>query len=411
MNRRRNGEGTIIKLPSGKYRMKKQVGFLSNGKPRVFTVTGISAKDCINKMLKKESEFENENPLQADESNIKKIILTDLCIQHLKYDISIDALKPSSSNRREDTIRNQIDRYPIGNYQAATITPQDIVNHVESLIKEGRVSISSIEKAVNVINAAYKWAKNQGFVISNPCVPVWDRIKSRIDKMKVKNSSDGVVVVLSEQQVEMLEAYAKKEKEFGKNYKYRSLLGMILLVHTGMRVGELCALRWKDYDEKNGVLTISKTRNVIRVQDKNSGINKYVSNENSVKNYHARTIALKPEAIAVLDEMRNVTDHKNPEDYILLNQRNHPTTPRLYDKRINENFAAAGLPSDVSGAHIFRRTLATKMYKDGARVEDIAAYLGDRPETILAHYISLTQRIISDGEVINVVRFPGQIRN
>ena len=77
------------------------MGFLSNGKPRVFTVTGISAKDCINKMLKKESEFENENPLQADESNIKKIILTDLCIQHLKYDISIDALKPSSSNRRE----------------------------------------------------------------------------------------------------------------------------------------------------------------------------------------------------------------------------------------------------------------------------------------------------------------------
>lgn len=48
------------------------------------------------------------------------------------------------------------------------------------------------------------------------------------------------------------------------------------------------------------------------------------------------------------------------------------------------------------------------MYKDGARVEDIAAYLGDRPETILAHYISLTQRIVSDGEVINVVRFPGQ---
>ena len=180
------------------------------------------------------------------------------------------------------------------------------------------------------------------------------------------------------------------------------------MINTAMRVGELCALRWKDYDEKNGVIMISKTRNVIRVKDPDTGKNKYIPNENAVKNYHARTIALEPDAIEVLSEIKRVSSNTNPDDYILLSKSNNPTTPRLYDKRINEYLVEAGLPSEVSGAHIFRRTLATKMYKDGARVEDIAAYLGDRPETILAHYISLTQRIVSDGEVINVVRFPGQ---
>lgn len=408
MKRRKNGEGTISRLPSGKYRMKKQVGFLSNGKPRVLTVTDETVKGCIKQMDAREKEFESENPLAADESNIKKITLTDLCLEHLKYDVSIDALKPSSANRREDTIMNQIDKYPIGMYQAMTVTSQDIVNHIERLIKEGRVSVSSIDKATNVINAAYKWAKNQGFAISNPCVPVWDRIKSRIDKLKIKNSSDGYVLVLSEQQVELLKAYAEKAKESGNSYRYRSILGMMLLINTAMRVGELCALRWKDYDEKNGVIMISKTRNVIRVKDPDTGKNKYIPNENAVKNYHARTIALEPDAIEVLSEIKRVSSNINPDDYILLSKSNNPTTPRLYDKRINEYLVEAGLPSEVSGAHIFRRTLATKMYKDGARVEDIAAYLGDRPETILAHYISLTQRIVSDGEVINVVRFPGQ---
>ena len=120
MKRRKNGEGTISRLPSGKYRMKKQVGFLSNGKPRVLTVTDETVKGCIKQMAAREKEFESENPLAADESNIKKITLTDLCLEHLKYDVSIDALKPSSANRREDTIMNQIDKYPIGMYQAMT---------------------------------------------------------------------------------------------------------------------------------------------------------------------------------------------------------------------------------------------------------------------------------------------------
>ncbi len=408
MKRRKNGEGSISKLSNGKYRMKKQVGFLPNGKPRVLTVTGETAKDCIRKMDLREKEFEEENPLIADETNIKKLTLTELCLQHLNYDISIDALKPSSANRREDTIRNQIDKYPIGMYQAMTVTPQDVINHIENLINEGKVSISSIEKTINVINAAYKWAKNQGFMISNPCVPIWDRVKSRTDKLKTKNSSDGYVIILSDQQVDLLEAYADKEKDSNKTYKYRSILGMMLLLHTAMRVGELCALKWNDYDEKNGVLTIRRTRNVIRVKEQNTGDNKYVPNENSVKNYHSRTIKLNPNAVAVLREMKRVSIKTKPNDYILLSKKDTPSNPRLYIKRINKYLAEAGLPSDVSGAHIFRRTLATKMFNEGARVEDIAAYLGDRPETIRDHYISLTQRIISDGEVINVVNYPVQ---
>ena len=60
----------------------------------------------------------------------------------------------------------------------------------------------------------------------------------------------------------------------------------------------------------------------------------------------------------------------------------------------------------MSGAHILRRTCATQMHNDGCRVEDIAAYLGDAPETILKHYISVTKKIVSDGKVLNVVQVP-----
>ena len=38
--RRTNGEGCYVNMPSGKIQMRKQCGFLANGRPRVLSVTG-----------------------------------------------------------------------------------------------------------------------------------------------------------------------------------------------------------------------------------------------------------------------------------------------------------------------------------------------------------------------------------
>lgn len=37
--RRKNGLGSVRKLPTGKVVLKKQHGYLQNGKPRILTVT------------------------------------------------------------------------------------------------------------------------------------------------------------------------------------------------------------------------------------------------------------------------------------------------------------------------------------------------------------------------------------
>ena len=405
--RRKNGEGSIQKLPNGKYRMKKQVGFLPNGRPRILTVTGTTAPDCIHKMNLKEKDFENDHPLLMGEKSIKKVTVKQLCEQHLDYDMSYDHLKPSSSNRREDTIRNQIGKYPIGNYQAVTVKSQDVVTHIDELIKKG-INVSSVEKAYNVINAAYKWAGAQNYLCDNPCTSVHDMVKNRLSKLKVKNSSNGVVRILSDKQVKLLEDYGKKAKERFKPYRYHSVLGMLFMLHTGLRVGELCALRWRDYNEKNGVITINKTRNKIRLYNPKSEKNTYTSNENAAKNWHSRTIALRTEAINDLKEIRRISTKDGPDDYIILSRSGTPTDSRQYYPRINDYYQEAGMPEGITGAHILRRTIATKMYKEGARVEDIAAYLGDRPETILKHYICLSEQIISEDEVINVIKYPVQ---
>lgn len=89
-----------------------------------------------------------------------------------------------------------------------------------------------------------------------------------------------------------------------------------------------------------------------------------------------------------------------------MNKWNRPSNPSNYDRNIREFYKEVGLPADISGAHILRRTLATKMHNDGCGLEDIAAYLGDTPETVLKHYISLAKKVVMEGKTLNVVALP-----
>ena len=111
MAKRKNGEGTFIHLPSGKVRMRKQVGVLYNGKQRIITVTGTSETDCLRKM---KAKIENDNGSPMSDANIKRLTLTELCMNHFNQHLSEKGrLKPKAADRRESTIRNQIEKYSI----------------------------------------------------------------------------------------------------------------------------------------------------------------------------------------------------------------------------------------------------------------------------------------------------------
>ena len=74
MAKRKNGEGTFIKLASGKVRMRKQVGTLANGGQRVISVTGTSETDCIRKMKKKEESIKESNQEYDSKETVSRII-------------------------------------------------------------------------------------------------------------------------------------------------------------------------------------------------------------------------------------------------------------------------------------------------------------------------------------------------
>lgn len=60
-------------------------------------------------------------------------------------------------------------------------------------------------------------------------------------------------------------------------------------------------------------------------------------------------------------------------------------------------FRHAGLTELKGGLHIFRRTFATRMYENGARVKEIAAYIGDLESTTEQYYIVVRKKLWRTG--------------
>lgn len=415
--KRRNGEGSFIHLPDGKVRMRQQVGYHPNGKQRILTVTDTSETKCLKKMRDRINNlsFNNNNYVRE----IPKFSLTELCYKHLEYDCNSeiiisnmddkkkDLLKPKAVDRRKSTIRNQISKYEIGNKKINSVTSNMVKNHIEYLIRNTSLSISSIEKTLDVINAAYRWAIEQGYSSSNPCTAMIRKTKKTLKKLETRNSSDGIVRVLSPEQIVCLEEFILERND---KIPYQQIMGLsiLLLLYTGMRVGEMCALRWNDWIIQSQSLDINKTRYVSgsnAVEESYSVDQKieYRPGEGPVKNDKARTIKLSDKATEVLMTIKSLSPKINSDDYIVINKKFNPTNPSNYGVNINKIYLKAGLGQEITGAHILRRTFATSRFNEGKSLEKIASYIGDTPDTVKKHYLCLTKKVMSGDKILNIV--------
>lgn len=130
-------------------------------------------------------------------------------------------------------------------------------------------------------------------------------------------------------------------------------IGILLTLNTGLRLGELCALQYKDIDLRNGVVHVRKTVQRIRSGDRTSLMVLPPKSDSA-----RRTIPLPGDMAALLQKL--VQSHPNGENY-LLTGKNVPMEPRTMQYQY---------PCD----HEFFRRHAVVFYKahgsKGSRAED-----------------------------------------
>lgn len=411
MKKKRNtkGEGSFVINADGTVTHRKSVGYKTNGNRKVLTVTAGSKAACIREMKKKEATWEKQ---KSAENIVTGTTILELCELHLKYQMEQSELKPKSIDRRECTIRKHIGEHPFSRMQIQAIKVADIDNHVTSLIQAGQLSASSIEKVVDVLNSAYNWAIMRGELEFNPVAPIKATLMKRIQKLKQKSANEADVHVLSLEEQRLFEAEACAIDESTGRLKYAAGLYGMLLLYTGMRCGEMLALCWKDADMQGGFLTIEKSCSMAKNRNKEERDGKsYIMVEGTTKNEKARKIKLTEEALSVLKQIKMIYGTNDDENARIVKTRTgKPNTATNLEHGMATIFRHAGLTELKGGLHIFRRTFATRMYENGARVKEIAAYIGDLESTTEQYYIAVRKKIVEDGEVKQIVMVPAPMK-
>lgn len=124
-------------------------------------------------------------------------------------------------------------------------------------------------------------------------------------------------------------------------------MGILLCMYTGLRIGEVCALRWSDIDLAAGTVTVSRT--LQRVSEE-SGIRILIDSPKS--KHGVRTIPLPRWLTAVM------TDFAGPPEAYLLTGQARFMEPRNLQRKFQSVLAQAGLRPVKF--HTLRHTFATR---------------------------------------------------
>ncbi len=399
------GLGSFKDNPDGTVTYRKGVGLKDDGKRKTLTVTAQNRVVCMRLMKEKEEAWHEEKyrTVITDQDTVE-----ELCTRHLYFQMRGEELKPKSADRREITIRNQIGKFPIGKMRVLSVTSADIEAHINSLIKKD-LSVSSIKKALDVLNAAYEWGMTRGDLTSNPVRIIKKAMMKRLAKIETRSESEADVIVLSEDEEALFEDECLKLWSNGR-YRYAGGLYGRLLLHTGMRVGELISLRWRDFDSQNGLLTINKSTSMVLNRNKKDGENNYKAVEGTTKNQKARVLQLSDTArndLALIFE----ADPGNRDDLICRSKNGNPYTATMLEHCMATIYKKLGFDSEISGLHVLRRTFATRMYDSGAGVKEIAAYIGDLESTTMQYYIAARKKIKVGTTTKQFVPIPTNKRN
>lgn len=174
-------------------------------------------------------------------------------------------------------------------------------------------------------------------------------------------------------------------------------IGILLTYYTGIRIGELCALRWGDTDFEEGVLKISK--NMQRIKDFNKEKSSTAIKIQTPKTVTSTRNILIPDIfMATL-----IRSRKCEEDYLISGKRKTWTETRTLQYRFAAILKKCGI--EHFKFHMLRHYFASLCIRQGVDVKSLSEILGHANIQItLSLYVhsTINQKRMLMNKVFNV---------
>ena len=146
-------------------------------------------------------------------------------------------------------------------------------------------------------------------------------------------------------------------------------LGIYISLSTGLRIGEICALKWNDINITEGTITVSRTIERIYMVEGEKKHTELVISSPKTKN-SCREIPMSKELLAIVKPLKKIVN----DDFYVLTNDEHPTEPRTYRNYYNGLMEKLGIPK--LKYHGLRHSFATRCIEAGCDYKTVSVLLG-----------------------------------
>ena len=345
----RTGEN-IYKRKDGRWEARYIASYAENGKAKYKYLYARTYTEVKAKLL----NAQNHTHLSTESKNAK---------DKEKYEYWVDewlrtkrlSVKESTYIRYRNTIENHI-KPALGKYPISKISTTLMEQFVSHKLQDGRkdcnggLSPKSMSDIMVIIKESFRYAKSYGIIV----ICNFDRITFK------KNAREMRVLSLLEEQRLLSVLF--------KNFD-RYKLGVFICLYTGIRIGELCALQWKNVSLSENSIKIEHTMQRLQSEDFNA-LQKTRIIVTEPKSYAAlRTIPLPEFVIDVIKPFVST-----PNAYVLSGECKTFIEPRTMQNKFKA-YLVEGQINDAN-FHSLRHTFATRCVEAGFDVKTLSEILG-----------------------------------
>lgn len=257
--------------------------------------------------------------------------------------------------------RNKFEKHILpefGDIPCADLTAGRINAFINKKLADG-LSASYVRDIFTIFKTMLKYAQEEyGFRLSLKNVTLPKAERKQVEK-------------ISDTEQKKLVSYLKANMSL-------TAFGILLSLFMGLRIGEICGLKWEDVDFRNKILHIRRTVQRISSANGNRKTKIVISAPKSATSF--REIVIPDMLMKYFEMFRDEADH------FILSGADKPVEPRTMQYRYKKILQSAEVENH--NYHKLRHTFATNSAEKGFNVKALSAVLGHSSVTLtLNRYI------------------------
>lgn len=283
--------------------------------------------------------------------------LYDTCLEWIEQKKEYGEIEPQSADRYKRDATKYFLKSSMAKVDMADINEYDLEDFIKKTIHSEELTQKAWSNFRIILNGTFKYAKKRGYTSIN--------IRTFMDELELSRKSfkkkikEDTEEVFTDTEVKRIEKYIYNNRLDAYN------LGIVLAFHTGLRVGELSALKVSDL--QGHVLSVTRTE--VKAKDEN-GKDQYSVREFTKGRDGHRQVIITDHAVKIFNEIAAY----NPNGVYLFERNGSRVKSQVFTNRLYRMCDTLGITK--RSMHKCRKTYATRLFNNGLSEKLIQKQMG-----------------------------------